>query len=229
MAHDLIWGNIPRSFARGDDDESSVLGRLQERRIAMSDRTEPPPEELVTIDPGLTVDQDKENQLDRRAYASYLQMREAAHRDGLPSTLLKVISGFRSMSEQRRLWAKALVKYKTAAEARKWVTPPGFSAHHSGRAVDLWLGQTIGSKQVEALRETRAYKWLVKNASKFGFYPYKAEPWHWEYNPPGLGRAIAAVKTSPGLQAILCMGTVGLGVVIGSKKKPLPERRRRRG
>jgi zinc D-Ala-D-Ala carboxypeptidase len=29
--------------------------------------------------------------------------------------------------------------------------------------------------------QTPAYKWLVKNAHRFGFYPYFYEPWHWEF------------------------------------------------
>ena len=29
--------------------------------------------------------------------------------------------------------------------------------------------------------QTPVYKWLVKNAARFGFYPYFYEPWHWEY------------------------------------------------
>ena len=41
-----------------------------------------------------------------------------------------------------------------------------------------------GSENVANLRKLKAYHWMVKNASRFGFYPYEAEPWHWEYNPP---------------------------------------------
>ncbi len=25
------------------------------------------------------------------------------------------------------------------------------------------------------------YRWLVKNAGRFGFVPYIYEPWHWEW------------------------------------------------
>src|SRR4030095_924189 len=42
----------------------------------------------------------------------------------------------------------------------------------------------ISSNNVAKLRKTRAYNWMVTNAQRFGFYPYKTEPWHWEYNPP---------------------------------------------
>jgi hypothetical protein len=29
------------------------------------------------------------------------------------------------------------------------------------------------------------YKWMALNGSRFNWFPYKREPWHWEYNPPG--------------------------------------------
>jgi hypothetical protein len=31
--------------------------------------------------------------------------------------------------------------------------------------------------------ETPAYRWLARNAHRFGFRPYFYEPWHWEYDP----------------------------------------------
>jgi hypothetical protein len=29
------------------------------------------------------------------------------------------------------------------------------------------------------------YKWMAVRGREFGWYPYRREPWHWEYNPPG--------------------------------------------
>ena len=77
-----------------------------------------------------------------------------------------------------------LDKYGTEEMARKWVAKPGGSAHHSGQAVDCWLGTPAGSEHVLQQQNTAAWLWLVDNAEAFGFYPYSAEPWHWEYNPP---------------------------------------------
>lgn len=64
--------------------------------------------------------------------------------------------------------------------------PPGRSPHHTGRAVDLHVGGRISTDpgNVEFQHRQTAYKWLVCNAARFGFYPYVREPWHWEYNPP---------------------------------------------
>ena len=28
------------------------------------------------------------------------------------------------------------------------------------------------------------YRWLVRNAGRFGFVPYVYEPWHWEWVSP---------------------------------------------
>jgi peptidoglycan hydrolase-like protein with peptidoglycan-binding domain len=108
----------------------------------------------------------------------------AARADGLKAPLLQPGSGFRDPAHQARLWNNALVKYGSAEEARKWVAPPGSSAHQSGRAIDFYLGGTSSSSNVAKLRTLPAYRWMTANARRFGFYPYEREPWHWEYNPP---------------------------------------------
>ena len=86
-------------------------------------------------------------------------------------------------------------------EARMGVAPPGASAHHTGRAIDLFVGTapnqrsstTTAPDAVRWQRSQRAYQWLVCNAARFHFYPYNVEPWHWEYNP--------AVQTAQGFDA----------------------------
>ncbi len=122
--------------------------------------------------------------LHRLAAQAWAAMLCAARADGIAAPLLLIVSGYRSSRHQARLWAKARAKYGSPEEARKWVAPPGSSAHQSGRAVDLYLGTSNDSRNVAALRRTPAYLWLVANAQRFGFYPYEREPWHWEYNPP---------------------------------------------
>jgi hypothetical protein len=48
-------------------------------------------------------------------------------------------------------------------------------------------GGAGAKKMANVVRMYRSpnYKWLVFNASRFGWFPYRREPWHWEYNPPG--------------------------------------------
>ena len=63
------------------------------------------------------------------------------------------------------------------------------SPHFTGNALDIYVGgEPVSTKdENRAIQvETPEYKWLVKNASRFGFYPYFYEPWHWEYVPRNL-------------------------------------------
>jgi LAS superfamily LD-carboxypeptidase LdcB len=125
--------------------------------------------------------------LHRLAAQAWRALVAAARADGLREPLLLLTSGFRDPEHQRRLWEDALRKYGSAEEARKWVAPPGGSAHQTGRAIDFYLGGRNSSANVRQLRTLPAYHWLVANAARFGFYPYEREPWHWEYNPPARG------------------------------------------
>ncbi len=62
------------------------------------------------------------------------------------------------------------------------------SPHRTGTAVDLYVGhlQGMGVDSTDAhsrrhMSQTPTYRWLVKNAGRFGFVPYVYEPWHWEW------------------------------------------------
>jgi hypothetical protein len=82
---------------------------------------------------------------------------------------LGIMSGYRDVEHQRRLWNAALRKYGSAEKARKWVAPPGKSFHNKGSAVDLTYGN-------DAARE-----WVHANAEKYGLhFPLGNENWHIE-------------------------------------------------
>jgi hypothetical protein len=146
---------------------------------------EPPPSELVQVEPRFLANKQARRQLKRDAYQAYVALKTAAERDGIPASLLTIVSAHRSVAHQRQLWEQALHKYGSPERARIWVAPPGSSAHHTGRAIDFWLGSGLSSKNLEAMRSSPAYRWLVCNGVRFGFSPYAAEPWHWEFTPPG--------------------------------------------
>jgi hypothetical protein len=156
--------------------------RADERRIHHI--VEPGQTDLVRVAKQHLADPAQIRMLHRAAYDAYARMKAAAEADGIPANLLTIVSGYRSVAHQKRLWADALKKYGSPKAARRWVAPPGGSPHHTGRAIDFWLGRKNSSGNVPALRTTVAYKWLVCNAARFGFTPYAHEPWHWEYNPP---------------------------------------------
>lgn len=97
--------------------------------------------------------------LQKEAAHAFNLMANAAFQDGVH---LDINYGYRSLDEQRRLRRV----YKGLA------AKPGKSPHQQGIAIDL----------NKSRKRDTAYKWLRKNASKFGFYnTIRYEPWHWEY------------------------------------------------
>lgn len=102
--------------------------------------------------------------LSERAAGRFLAMKEAARRDGVN---LNVVSGFRTMDEQRSLYAA----YK--AGRGNLAAPPGYSQHQNGVAVDI---ETGGS------RTSASFRWLRENGANFGFRnTVPSEPWHWQF------------------------------------------------
>ena len=117
------------------------------------------------------------------ALQAWQNMVQAATNQGI--TLL-LISAFRGLDYQCELIQRKLAKGLTIEEILCVNAAPGFSEHHTGRAVD------IGTENCPALEEefeqTLAFGWLQANAAQFGFvlsYPrdnpagITYEPWHW--------------------------------------------------
>lgn len=100
-----------------------------------------------------------------------------------------VVSSYRSLAHQARLVRQALDRGQPLEGVLRRIAPPGFSEHHSGRAVDL---SVAGEREplTEAFEDTAFYRWLGERAGGFGFrlsYPrnnragFIYEPWHWAY------------------------------------------------
>lgn len=156
----------------------------------LKSRVYPQPDQLLTVPPAEFYDSSRADELrrvERQTYAAYKRMLAAAAadsslqlqtRDGELSATekyLKIISAFRSREYQERLRKLE----PGAGRAALAVNSP----HFTGRALDIYVGgePTITKDSNRALQtQTRAYKWLVKNAPRFGFCPYFYEPWHWE-------------------------------------------------
>ena len=84
--------------------------------------------------------------------------------------------------------AKMIKSYGSVAEGRKWVAFA--SPHESGLALDMTHPAKprleVSSKAAKAgrLQKSPAFLWLKANAHRWGFTPYKREPWHWELKVP---------------------------------------------
>ena len=105
--------------------------------------------------------------------------------------VLRVVSAFRSIERQIEIIQKKLASGQHIAEILKTCAAPGYSEHHSGRAIDL---TTIGCEEPlsETFDATEAFRWLEENAHYYSFklsYPkgnkfgITYEPWHWAFSP----------------------------------------------
>lgn len=91
---------------------------------------------------------------------------------------LKIVSAFRSREYQAKLRAQSPQSGSAGLATN--------SPHFTGQALDIYVGgEPVTTKDFNRAVQvqTPVYKWLVKNAERFGFYPYYYEPWHWEYVP----------------------------------------------
>ncbi len=100
-----------------------------------------------------------------------------------------VVSSYRSLAHQARLVKQAVDRGQSLEGVLRRIAPPGFSEHHTGRAVDLSVAGEA-EPLTEAFEETGFYHWLERQAARFGFslsYPrnnragFIYEPWHWAY------------------------------------------------
>jgi D-alanyl-D-alanine carboxypeptidase len=115
--------------------------------------------------------------------AAWLRMLNQAKAEQIE---LIMVSGFRSLEYQAGLIKRKLDAGQTIAEILQVNVAPGFSQHHTGKAIDI---ATPGYKPLlEEFEESPAFAWLTENAGHFGFslsYPrgnpegITYEPWHW--------------------------------------------------
>ena len=152
------------------------------------------PNELLTAPPNDFYSPERPfelRQLERATYAAYKKMVTAAVKDkslnlatdgkgnlAESEKFLKIISAFRSREYQEKLRRESPNSGRAGLATN--------SPHFTGRALDIYVGgEPVETKDFNRAFQvqTPAYRWLVKNAAKFGFKPYFYEPWHWEYAP----------------------------------------------
>lgn len=125
----------------------------------------------------------REQWLAPRAASAFVRMRASADDEGIA---LHVVSAFRSASYQLGILQRKHARGQSIAEILAVSAAPGYSEHHSGRALDL---TTPGYPALEeAFEQSDAFAWLGRHAQRFGFrlsYPrdnrhaIAYEPWHW--------------------------------------------------
>ena len=103
--------------------------------------------DLVEVGPNLV---GRMQRLIPRTAASWLEMQSAARDDGI--TLL-IVSGFRSFEYQASLIRKKINAGQSLTEILAVNAAPGFSEHHTGRAIDIASpGSRPLTEEFESLR-----------------------------------------------------------------------------
>lgn len=141
---------------------------------------EAPADQLVTVAPGVQLQGDAAEALER--------MQAAAAADGID---LRVLSAFRSIELQKHLFFDVKAdRNQSAAERAQVSAPPGFSEHATGFAIDLGDGRAPATNLSPGFDTTAAYAWLRANANRYHFtlsFPQgnrqgvSYEPWHWRF------------------------------------------------
>lgn len=127
----------------------------------------------------------REHYLIPQAADAWRDLKSAALADGI---LIYIVSAFRSIDRQVEIIRRKLDSGQEIGKILEVNAVPGFSEHHTGRAIDV---ATYGGPVLEVeFEQTQAFHWMYSHANRFGFYMtypagnsfgYQYEPWHWCY------------------------------------------------
>ena len=116
---------------------------------------------------------------------AWLAMHTKATKQGIE---LQPVSAFRSVRYQVEILQRKLDKGLNINNILKVSAAPGYSEHHSGRALDITTpGYAVLEEEFE---QSQAFDWLSEHAKEFGFnmsFPHDNphgvayEPWHWAW------------------------------------------------
>ncbi len=122
------------------------------------------------------------------AAQAWKAMKKAARQDGIA---IEIVSSFRNLDQQIAIIRNKLDRGMPILKILTLSAPPGYSEHHTGRALDI---NTPGCRPTETeFEDTDAFRWLTSQAENFGFtlsYPpdnqlgFIYEPWHWCWQFP---------------------------------------------
>lgn len=127
--------------------------------------------------------QGKEYFLTPAATHAWHQLRQTAQQDKI---VVEIVSAFRSIERQIDIIRVKLDRGMPIETILTLSAPPGYSEHHTGRAIDINTPGCVATE--EPFEHTDAFRWLQSNAGRFGFhlsYPrgntsgFIYEPWHW--------------------------------------------------
>ena len=176
---------------------TSAIGAFAEKRsgidyLVLVNKLHPLPEgwedALETVHMTNSVGDDVE--VETKAYDGYLELKEALEKEGI---YVDLDSARRSVAEQQRIMDDFTKEYG-ADYARKTVAAPGYSEHHTGLALDLYLiidGKDVTENE-EMIQYPEIWEKIHEKLPEYGFIlrylkgrehvtGYGYEPWHIRY------------------------------------------------
>ena len=140
------------------------------------------PEDLTTISLSYAYDG---NRVTKETSDAFVNMASAASDDGIK---LIANSSYRDYDRQESVY-KEFYYSRGIDYADKYAARAGHSEHQTGLSIDIFTG---GNSNTDNFEDSDAFKWLSKNAHKYGFilrYPkgkeyltgYSYESWHYRY------------------------------------------------
>jgi zinc D-Ala-D-Ala carboxypeptidase len=126
---------------------------------------------------------DRPQWLAPRAARAWAAMHGTAARAGVT---LQVVSAFRSIEYQLGILRRKLERGQSIEQILAVSAAPGYSEHHSGRALDVTTPGFVPLE--EEFERSEAFAWLSTNAQRYNFHlsfprgnrhGIAYEPWHW--------------------------------------------------
>lgn len=148
-------------------------------------------ESLVQID-DVTSSLDEEHKIEHETYTQYLALRNELQGKGIQ---IELDSVYRTPEEQQEIWDDWSDDPELGEEyCQKYLAVPGFSEHHTGLAVDIFImkdGVAIRNNE-DMIADVEDFSVIHGLLPKYGFvlrYPegkdgitgYAYEPWHLRY------------------------------------------------
>lgn len=129
-------------------------------------------------------------QVEKKAYEAYLKLKDALAEEDV---FVDLDSAYRSVAEQQRIVDEFSEKYGEDY-AKQFVAVPGYSEHHTGLALDLYLnidGEDVYLNE-DMVQHTEIWAKIHEKLPEFGFIlryldgkeditGYSYEPWHIRY------------------------------------------------
>jgi D-alanyl-D-alanine carboxypeptidase len=160
----------------------NMLGISMELIVQKGLQFHPEAEKLVVAE----IDEyGKEYLLIPEAANAWHQLKKAAAQDAI---IVEIVSAFRGIDRQIDIIRAKLDRGMPIETILTLSAPPGYSEHHTGRAVDINTPGCVATE--EPFELTDAFRWLQAHANRFGFYlsyprgntsGFIYEPWHWCY------------------------------------------------